>query len=224
MRGRTRDVRRLLAEGHPGTGRIVGIRILMVGSDESSASRVDEYALEVPAIGRIVGVRQALHPAGLVRLGMDVQLRHDDERAVIDWERTCGGTVGVSRFIKRVPEPGIVDETLALNHARERYTPATLVIGETRVIPALLGMVRALLLDVEMRVEGEEPVRAEVPIGAGPPHYATHLCEAGTHLPAWVSPRRRERPIVDWPAAAMADPGVGRPPSAVLGRLGEPSE
>jgi hypothetical protein len=216
-----RDVHRLLIEGREGMGHIVGIRVFEVAGDETPTSRVDEYALEVPAVGpHLLGIRQALFPPGLVRLGMEVAVRHDDERAAIDWERTCGGTVGTSRFIRRVPERGIVDESLALARARERHRAASLSIIDARVVPALLGMVQALVLDVEVRVEGADPYPAQIPIGAGPPHYATHLCEPGTVLPAWVNPKRPDRPIADWPAAATADPGVGRPPAAVLARLG----
>lgn len=210
--GRRVDARKLLRTGEPGAGRIVGIRVATRRHHDETFTRYEEYAVRVDAgTPFTAGVRQDLRPNDLVRLGMPVDVRHDGERAVIDWATTCGGRSGAVRLLDEPPEEGIDDLTLGLWDLRERGTRATVRIEGIRAVEAMRGMLRAVVLDVVVEDGGVR--RMEVPSGDGPPFYAAHLCEVGAVLPAWLDPDQPDRPTVDWAAAATADPGVGRPPA-----------
>jgi hypothetical protein len=196
-----------------GEGRIIGIRVRSEHRFDDTDWRIDEYAVEVAADEPfVVGVRQHLDPVDLVRLGMPVALRHDGARAVIDWAGTCGGGVGEASFLDEAPPPGIDDATLTLDEARMRGAPVRVRIGGVSVTTAMGGLLRAVVLDVVVVGGPRAGGRARLPIGPGAPFYASHLPRVGAELPAWIEADTPERPAIDWPAAAVADPGVGRPP------------
>jgi len=41
------------------------------------------------------------------------------------------------------------------------------------------------------------------------PFYAGHLAVVAAQLPCWVNDRRQDKVTIDWPSAAMHNPGVG---------------
>jgi hypothetical protein len=112
-----------------------------------------------------------------------------------------------------------VDNTLGLDKARRKGTRASASIDRTSVEDALFGMAQMLQLDLTVRPGGLEAYLVEVK-KVKAPHYATHLCLEGTVLPVWVNPDRLDRVTIDWPVAAMTDPGIGRPPAEILAQVG----
>lgn len=210
--------RGLLKRGDAGEGRIVGIRVRSERRLDDTEWRIDEYGVEVTGAAPFVGgVRQELVPVDVVRFGMAVAVRHDGARAVIDWATTCGGGVGELALLDAPPAPGIDDLTLTLDDVRARSGPARVRIEGASMTSAMRGLLRAVVLDLAVTPEGQATYPARLPIGPGPPFYAAHLPAVGAVLPAWVDPTRPERPVIDWPAAAEADPGLGRAP-VPLGR------
>jgi len=219
--GRRVDARRLLRAGTPGEGRIAGIRVRVKHHQNETFTRMVEYAVAVDADPSFTaGVRQDLRPDDIVRLGMPVAVRHDGERAVIDWAATAGGRSGAVQLLDEPPAEGIDDLTLALWEVRESGVPVRVRIEGLRSVEAMRGMLRAVVLDVLLQADGAAPRRLEVPSGEGPPFYAAHLCAVGAELPGWLDPARPDRPYIDWQAAAVADPGVGRPPAPLPGAGG----
>jgi hypothetical protein len=209
--------RRLLKDGEPGQGRVVGIRVRSEHHLDDTVTRIDEYAVEVAAAPAAftAGVRQELDPVDVVRIGMPVAVRHDGERAVIDWATTCRGRVGEVSYLDAPPPPGIDDRALMLDDVRARSRPARVRVEGASSTTAMRGLLRAVVLDLSVTPEGEATYRAQLAIGPGAPFYAAHLPGIGALLPAWVDPARPERPVIDWPAAAIADPGVGHAPVAL---------
>ena len=207
---------KILARGTAAAGRITGIRVRYV-SDGESDRRVDEYAVEHP--GGTAGIRQVLHPDDVVRLGMDIDLVILDGDGVIDWAATgrrlgFAGTIEEHRFkaLKEPPAPGIVDEDKALAGVRKKGEPATITITALDERSFLGGLAMRLTATVTVVIAGTEPYQAEIK-GLAVPFYASHLVEVGLVAPGFVALRRRDKPAIDWAAAANADPGVGRPPA-----------
>ena len=207
--------------GEEAVGRLVGIDIGET-STETSTVRVDDYAVQVggPA-GFTSGIRQRLDPERLVRLGMVVTVRHLDGRAVIDWAATCGGKgyQGGGALLKSPPAEGIVDSTLGLDKVQRKGVAATVIVTGAAIRDAMLGLSQVLALDLAVTAEGVDGYDTQL-TKVEVPHYASHLAEVGALLPAWVRPNRLDRVVIDWPAAAMASPGVGQASSAVLDGLG----
>jgi hypothetical protein len=202
----------ILENGTPISGRIVGIAVSLTHDDPPV--RLDEYAVE--ANGRSYGVRQHLAPADEVRLGMTVSLRADGDAAVIDW-----GEVDITRWkaLKAPPAAGIDDDRVeenrgVLSKARKGGKGGSATILDFTVRSVAFGLGKAL--DARCRVEptSGDPYEATIPKVA-PPGYASHLLVVGGTLPVWEkSGLMGGSIVVDWPAAAMADPGIGRPPAA----------
>jgi hypothetical protein len=186
--------------------------------------RIEEYAVE--AAGRVYGIRQTLTPGDEVRLGMTVTLRVDGDAAVIDW-----GDVDTHRWkaLKKPPAAGIDDDTDpdgnrgGLSKGRRGGKEVTATVLDLSVRSVALGLGRAL--DARCRVEPVtgDAYEATIP-KISPPGYAAHLLVVGASLPAWEkSGFTGTSLVVDWPAAAMADPGIGRPPADRPDRGGAPA-
>lgn len=200
----------ILERGTPAPGTIVGIEVTLVGGGEdSSATRIDEYAIE--SNGTVYGVRQWLEPLREVRLGMPVTLRVDGKAAVIEW-----GTGGPSGWKSvKAPEPGITDSRAGddrpngLKNARKQGRAATVEILEFVKRSVMFGI--AEVTDARCRVTpaGGEAYEATVP-KIDPPFYASHLITVGAVVPGWqFKGLLSESLVLDWPAAAEANPGVG---------------
>ncbi|MCB1040496.1 MAG: hypothetical protein KDA94_13355, partial [Acidimicrobiales bacterium] len=211
------DAAAVLAKGEPSLARIVGIDVSYV-SDGDSDRRVEEYALAL-ADGRTIGVRQALRPPDQVRLGMEVPVQVLGDRAVITW-----GEVETHRHkaLKAAPSPGIVDRQRDAGAARKKGVPARVTLTAIDRRSFLGGLASRLEATVTVEPEGIEPYEAEIK-GLEVAPYASHLAEVGRPLPGWVTLKRLDRPVIDWAAAATADPGVGRPP-VIAEPLAPPTE
>jgi len=218
--GRGVDPGKVIEKGQSCTGRIIGIAVREESVGEDSKRRVDAYAVEVRASPPFVaGVEQTLTPDRTVRLGMDVQVKHLDGKAIIDWESTCGGEINWIRLLKEAPATAIVDETLKLDKTRKKGLPGSVTITGASIVDAMMGIRQVLQLGVIVQPQGVESYDSALG-NVHVPHYASHLVEVGTVLPAWIDSRRLDKVKIDWPAAATAAPGVGVPPSDVLGGIG----
>jgi hypothetical protein len=199
------DPRKILDRGAPASGRIVGIRVRWTHDDD--AVRLDEFAVETQ--GRTLGVRQLLAPEYEVRLGMAVNARVDKNAAVIEW-----GEVSTGRWkaLKDPPAPGIEDDSDGLGKARGRWIAATATIERLTERKMLMGI--ATVVDAVVVVHAGPDGDYELTIERlQPAFYAAHLFAAGVTLPVWIDPKRPDRVKVDWAQAAVAEPGVGRPPA-----------
>ncbi len=218
--GRGVNPDKVMAQGQSCTGRIIGIAVREESVGENSTRRVDAYAVEVRASPPFVaGVEQTLTPDQTVRLGMDVQVKHLDGKAMIDWKSTCGGEINWIRLLKEPPLTTIVDETLKLDKTRKKGLPGSVTITDASIVDAMMGMRRVLQLGVLVQPDGVDSYDSTL-TNVGVPHYASHLVEVGAVLPAWIDARRLDKVKIDWPAAATASPGVGVPPSDVLASIG----
>jgi hypothetical protein len=211
----------ILTDGTPTPATIVGIEIKTTHDDDSV--RYAEYAVE--AGGTVYGIRQDLFPFDEVRLGMPVSLRIDRSNAVIDWNSS-----GTQRWkmLKTPPAAGVADDhdvndnRGALTKARAGGRSATVTILELQTRSVALGLATAL--DARVRVEPADGAayEATIPKFDRVPGYAAHLPVVGATLPAWQTRGLLggEGIMIDWPAAAMARPGVGEPSQALGSGIG----
>ena len=186
---------KVVDRGERAMGRIVGIEVEMVsGGEGESDRRVDEYAVEVlTPTSFVAGVRQYLQPDHSVRLGMDVVVLHLDGHAVIDWPATSGGSNSpVSALLKEPPARGILDKTLGLKKAA-KGVPAKVTIANLQIRDTMLGLASVLDIAIAVHPDGLDEYDSELK-KATVPFYATHLAEI--------------------------EPGVGVPPAAILGSVG----
>jgi len=210
-----RRAKKLARDGEPARGRIVGIRGRL-GSSEG-ASTYWEYAVEVRAgAGPFrAGVRQVLEPDDTVRLGMEVDVRHDTrQRTYIDWERTIGAEARHMEHVgwKRVDPPadGIDDWTIGKKEL-ERGRRTTAVAERVGWYDGFWSFVPINAFDLVLSVaEAAGPRQVRVSRQYVPP-YAWHLLRDGVVLPVAVHPKKPDRVTIDWAAAAEAEPGVGAP-------------
>lgn len=195
-------------------GRIVGISVKEQGSEPPV--RVDEYAIELQD-GRVLGARQRLEPDDVVRLGMPVAVWVHRDDLMIDWATSTSplGVAGTNTTYawKSVDPPawGITDSRLGLEKAASKWTAATIDIRGSRTESVMFGLAQKLLLDLVITPPGEQPFGCDHRLD-GVPHYASHLPTVGRRLTGYFDPGRPDRVRIDWPAAAMADPGLGVAP------------
>lgn len=212
MRHNLRAAERLLAEGEQATARICGIRVRQ-GTDNAPDDH--EFALELTdaTSGFVrVGFRQRLGALTRdVRLGMEVPIRRDARgRAIVDAPAMGLGADATWGYkpLGDPPADGIADDNF--DFARERRksveVAVTLLSATSR---SVMGM-PVENLDLELRVAPAtgEPYEARV-TRALVPFYALHLLQPGTELPGLVRTSRPDKVRIDWPAAAVADPGIG---------------
>jgi len=210
---------KILERGQLVGGRIVGIHIGVSKDPDTNARYPEpEYAIEVHSAAPFVaGVRQPLTPNNIVRLGMDVAVRHVDREAVIDWYATCGGRSGEHiKLLSKPPAPGIVDDYIDIDSARKKWIHAdcTILGAQRRQHHGLLGLRHSLRLDIGVEAPGMQPFSVALDKVAVP-SYASHLYGPGTRLPVWVRSGHSIAIEIDWPEAAMAFPGIGWPPCQV---------
>lgn len=214
-----------MAKGETVGGRIVAIDVDEVGDEHRR--RVDEYVIQFgPERGNTrTTIRQRVEPDSFVRLGMAVAVKVRGDDAVIDWAQTMAavGLSGGSMFDhwKMVKDPGftgIRDATLGLDRNQRKGVPATVTINSAALRSAAFGLAHHIVVDSVVQISGQPAYALELK-KVEVPHYATHLLRAGVTLPGWVRDGRPDKVAIDWPAAAMADPGVGVPPSDLLEQL-----
>lgn len=219
----SRGPEKVIRDGGRVRGRIVAIEV-----DETSVNdsirRVDEYVIELsPADGgRRLGLRQDLVPDTHVRFGMEVAawVRGDD--IYIDWTATMAeqGVEGQNltdgwkgdRDARRVD---IADSQVGADQALKKGERASMMITELRWDSKFGGLVNTLTIVGVVANGTAQPYAVEVGRQTIP-HYATHLPSVGRQVPVIVSAKRPDKVTIDWPAAALAEPGVGVAPSTEI--------
>lgn len=133
----------------------------------------------------IVGVGEQL------RLGMPIEVRHDEERVLISWDGTCPGGWHHAKSVA----DGIDDERTDAGNGE----PSEATVLGFRAMD-LLGLQRRER-DVRLALGGGEERRITV----APPEWACHLLAPGT---TWPVRREGDRIRVDW-LAALERHGTG---------------
>ena len=210
--GVPRGAKKLLAKGEPAVAEVVGIRVSSRGS-ETETDRW-EYALRLQAEGRApspLGVRQQLTPhRERAHLGALVVVRHDGERAVIDWTasmaRWGAGEVSKSAAdwsMVDPPEEASIDDRRHVGRSRagrgdvERLE----LIGAERST-ALGGILAAWDLQVQAGGGSYELKRVNVPA------YAVHLLVPSCTLYGVLDKGRMH---IEWVRSAVEAATRGRP-------------
>lgn len=189
-------------QGAPSPGTIVGIRRTQISEDESTVE-VEDYAVDVG--GEVLGIRQKLEPRVEVRLGMPVTVHREGTAALIRW----GAPIEGRWKSVKAPAVGIEDR---VDSPPKGWTPVEAEILDHGSRSAMLGL--TTVAQAALRVlGGGGAVETEALVDKFvPPFYASHLGAAGTRLPAHQHPRDPRKVRIDWPAAALATPGVGVEP------------
>lgn len=182
-------------QGAPSEGTIVGIRRFQVSEDESTID-LEEYAVEVG--GEVLGIRQRLSPLHDVRIGMPVTVHRDGKTAVIHWGAPT------ERRWKMVKPPAAGIEDKVDGPPRGGWATGQAEILDLGSRSAMLGLATVAQAKVRFSDGTEALVDKYVP-----PFYASHLGAVGDRLPALQHPRDARKIRIDWPAAALAVPGVG---------------
>lgn len=185
-------------QGTPVDGRIVGIRRFTVSEDESTVE-LEEYAVD--AGGEVLGIRQRLAPLQEVRLGMPVTVHRQGKAAAIRW----GAPVERRWKAVRPPAAGIEDKVDG--PPRGGWASGRAEVLDLGSRSAMLGLTTVAQAKVRFS-DGTEALVDKY----SPPFYASHLGGVGTNLPALQHPRDARKIRIDWPAAAVAVPGVGVAP------------
>lgn len=199
---------------HGRSDRATVVGILVTGG--GAKPHIVDYALDVDADEPFrAGVRLTSEPPMVVRLGSTLQVLHLDSRVVIDWLGSGSEAVVDSQPHKTVPSPGIEDRSLGLGPVKISGVPVRATVESAEVNPGRRSGRRSLQLELFVERQGLSGYPAEIGL-VGVPHYADHLCETGAELPVWVIPESPDDVVIDWPAAAIDDPGLGRPPSRIV--------
>jgi hypothetical protein len=210
---------KVISAGTRARGTIVAIAVSQTHDDPPK--RVDEYSLQLDSTGgnRRLVVRQVLKPDDCVRLGMEVLVWVKDDEVFIDWDGTmsAAGRTGsnVTDRWKAVKDGGFIgisDETIGLERAEKKGIAVSIKVESVRMDSTMFGISQAPTFVTLITIEGDEPYELEMK-RQEVPFYATHLAAAGKTLPGFARESHLDRVKIDWPAAAMADPGVGVAPS-----------
>jgi hypothetical protein len=181
--------------GAPAEGTIVGIRRFTVSEDESTVE-LEEYAVDVA--GEVLGIRQRLSPFQDVRFGMPVTVHRLGKAAVIRWG------VPVERRWKSVKAPAAGIEDKIAGPPKGGWTRGEAEILDLGSRSAMLGLATVAQAKVRFS-DGTEALVDKYAV----PFYASHIGAVGDRLPAQQHPRDAQKIRIDWPAAAIAVPGIG---------------
>lgn len=219
----SRGPEKVINDGQRVRGRIVAIEV-GERDDNGTQRRFDEYVVELGAAegGRRLSLRQDLTPDVHVRLGMEVSawVRGDD--MFIDWKSTMAEQSIEGRNVQErwkgerdASRTGIADSTVGAQDALKKGEQGSMVINQLRWDSKFGGLVNTLTIAGTVTLGTDEPY--DVELGRQHiPHYATHLPVAGRSVPVVVSVKRLDKVTIDWPSAAVAEPGVGVGPSTEI--------
>lgn len=219
----SRGPEKVINDGQRVRGRIVAIEV-GERDDNGTQRRFDEYVVELGAAegGRRLSLRQDLAPDVHVRLGMEVSawVRGDD--MFIDWKSMMAEQGIEGRNVQErwkgerdASRTGIVDSTVGAQAALKKGEQGLMVINQLRWDSKFGGLVNTLTIAGTVTLGTDEPY--DVELGRQHiPHYATHLPVAGRSVPVIVSVKRLDKVTIDWPSAAVAEPGVGVGPSTEI--------
>lgn len=218
------------SKGSTASARLASIHVGKESNDESTRATY-AYTVELGPehSGRRVYVGQHLDPLEYVRLGMPLVVWVHNDDVLIDAERTMApfGVHGTTytagwKCGKDRGHSGITDDYIGIERNRKKGTPAAATVKAAQWKSAAFGLSTQLSIDTVVQLPGQQPYALELN-KIDVPHYATHLLAVGAVLPVVVRNGRPDKVAIDWPAAAMAAPGVGVPPSALLGASAGPS-
>lgn len=194
---------KLIEQGERATARIVGVDRFL--DDDVTAQTL---ALEVSTLSGTVraGVRDTtIRGRERLRLGLQVPVRHDGERAALDWPllwQTWDLEPGVTavRVARSAPDDGVRDRALDARALKllKRGTPARAVIVSVEPV-RVMGMATENF-DVRLRTDGSGELlikRDEIPF------YARWLAAPGAEVPIAVAADDPSRAAVDWARAAQ---------------------
>ena len=205
----------VVAHGRSDQATVVGMLVTGGGG----RPRTIDYALDVDAPAPFrAAVRLSSRPPMVVRLGTTLQVLHLDSRVVVDWLGSGADEVVETRPLKAAPAPDIEDRTLGLGPIQISGVPAQATVESAEVRPASRGDGPGLHLALFVERHGLSGYGTEVTL-THVPHYADHLCAVGRTLPVWLLPGHPDDLVIDWPAAATSEPGLGEPPSAIVAGL-----
>jgi len=204
-------------------GRIVAIDVSEVNQNDSHR-RVDEYVVETSVTdgGRRLSLRQDLVPDVHVRYGMEVSAWVRGNDMFIDWKATMAeqGIEGSNakdawKGERDATRTGITDSKAGVGDALKKGERGSMVINQLRWDSKFGGLINTLTIAGTVTIGTDEPY--DVEIGRQTiPHYATHLPMVGRTVPVVVSVKRLDKVTIDWPSAAMAEPGIGVAPSTEI--------
>ncbi|MBP8211513.1 MAG: hypothetical protein KAY11_18255 [Ilumatobacteraceae bacterium] len=207
------DAEKVLAKGTAAGAVLEGILVKYTHDDNN---RKPIYHLRVGVAGAgVLGIRQHISGSEAVRLGMPLVVRQLGDAAVIDWPASVA-PFGVHaahaldrwKMMKEPPSAGIVDEEESMHSAAKKGSPASLVVSSIGERSVMFGMGSAIDFDVVVQLPGDEAYAVQLK-KVEVPFYAGHLAVVGAQLPCWVNDRRQDKVTIDWPSAAMHNPGVG---------------
>ena len=217
----------VLTKGARHRGQILAIRVTQTRDEDPI--RLDDYIVQVEPAGGggKFAIRQRLWPDEYVRLGMPVVVAVHRDNAIIDWAATLAAS-GIPaenstakwKMVKDDGAGGISDETIGLAKWQRKGVPATLEITGIGLVKILGGLAKKNQLTVIVRQDGAAPYETTLTLDQAP-HYARHLPIVGAVLPGFVDARRPEKVGIDWPTAAVHNPGVGVPPSTAVSTPGQ---
>ena len=216
----SRGPEKVISDGQRVRARIVAIEV-SERNDNDTQRRVDEYVVETSATdgARRFGVRQDLIPDGYVRYGMEVSTWVRGSDVFIDWKSTMAeqGIAGSNatdawKGERDAARTGIVDSQVGADDALKKGERGSMVLNQLRWDSKFGGLMNTLTIAGTVTIGTDEPY--DVEIGRQHiPHYATHLPRVGRMVPVVVSVKRLDKVKIDWPSAAMAEPGIGVAPS-----------
>jgi len=219
----SRGPEKVISEGQRVRARIVAIDVSEISVNDSHR-RVDEYVIELTVVdgGRRLGLRQDLIPDVNVRYGMEVDAWVRGNDACIDWKSTMAeqgidGTNAVKEWKgeRDASRTGITDSKVDAEGALKKGERGSMAINQLRWDSKFGGLINTLTIAGTVTIGTDEPY--DVEIGRQTiPHYATHLPAVGRTVPVVVSVKRLDKVTIDWPNAAMAEPGIGVGPSTEI--------
>lgn len=147
-----------------------------------------------------------------IRLGQMLEVRIDDAGGVLLVDGDLTEAEVHHKVLDPPPDDGIADGGHDLAKERRKAVGARLhVLAAER---ATVFGVPTTGVDLRVRVEPDHEAPFETTLkNVGLPFYATHLAAAGAVLAGTSRPGRQNAVRVDWPASAVADPGLGLPPA-----------
>jgi len=219
----SRGPEKVINDGQRVRGRIVAIEV-SERNDNDSTRRVDEYVIETTVAdgGRRLSVRQDLIPDAYVRYGMEVSAWVRGNDMYIDWKATMAekGIDGTNakdawKGERDASRTGITDSKVGVADALKKGERGSMIIKELRWDSKFGGLINTLTIAGTVTLGTDEPY--DVEIGRqNIPHYASHLPAVGRTVPVVVSVKRLDKVTIDWPSAAMAEPGIGADPSTAI--------
>ena len=139
---------------------------------------------------------------------IDIRVRGSSRAAAIEGNNAKDAWKGE----REASRSGITDSKVGVADALKKGERGSMVINQLRWDSKFGGLINTLTITGTVTIGTDEAY--DVEIGRQSiPHYATHLATVGRTVPVVVSVKRLDKVTIDWPSAAMAEPGIGVAPS-----------